>query len=87
MAFNRFDVTTKELVWDGPAEWLERFGVKPSGPLLGAIWRARGSSIRVTFADMHTGIEKASIDSGMTRYLSDIEDYSVAQPSCQVIEY
>jgi hypothetical protein len=30
--FNRFDVTTKELVWDGPAEWLERFGVEPPGP-------------------------------------------------------
>ncbi len=32
MEFNRFDVTTKELVWDGPAEWLERFGIEPLGP-------------------------------------------------------
>jgi hypothetical protein len=23
--FNRFDDSTKELVWDGPAAWLERF--------------------------------------------------------------
>jgi hypothetical protein len=23
--FNRFDVATKELVWDDPAAWLERF--------------------------------------------------------------
>ena len=33
MEFNRFDVTTKELVWDGPAAWLERFGIGPPGPV------------------------------------------------------
>jgi hypothetical protein len=31
--FNRFDVSTKELVWDGPAAWLERFGIGPPGPV------------------------------------------------------
>jgi predicted transposase YdaD len=25
--FNRFDVATKELVWDDPAAWLQRFGI------------------------------------------------------------
>ena len=33
MEFNPFDVTTKELVWDGPAAWLERFGIGPPGPV------------------------------------------------------
>jgi hypothetical protein len=31
--FNRFDVSTKELVWDDPAAWLERFGIGPPGPV------------------------------------------------------
>jgi predicted transposase YdaD len=31
--FNPFDVTTKELIWDGPAAWLERFGIGPPGPV------------------------------------------------------
>jgi hypothetical protein len=31
--FNRFDVTTKELVWDHPAACLERFGVGPPVPV------------------------------------------------------
>jgi predicted transposase YdaD len=31
--FNRFDVATKELVWDDPAAWLERFGIGPPGPV------------------------------------------------------
>ena len=33
MEFNRFDVSTKELVWDDPAAWLERFGIGPPGPV------------------------------------------------------
>jgi len=31
--FNRFDVSTKELVWNDPTAWLERFGIGPPGPL------------------------------------------------------
>jgi predicted transposase YdaD len=31
--FKRYDVSTKELVWDGPAAWLERFGIGPPGPV------------------------------------------------------
>jgi hypothetical protein len=26
MEFNRFDTSAKELVWDDPADWLDRFG-------------------------------------------------------------
>jgi len=33
--FNPFDVATKELVWEGPSAWLERFGIIPTGPLEG----------------------------------------------------
>ncbi len=31
MEFNRFDVSTKELVWDDPIGWLERLGIEPHG--------------------------------------------------------
>jgi predicted transposase YdaD len=31
--FNRFDVSTKELVWDDPTAWLEGFGIGPRGPV------------------------------------------------------
>ncbi len=33
MEFNRFDVATKELVWDDPADWLRQYGVGPPGPV------------------------------------------------------
>jgi predicted transposase YdaD len=33
MDFNRFDISTKELVWDDPAAWLEGFGIGPPGPV------------------------------------------------------
>ena len=33
MEFNRFDVSAKELVWDDPAAWLERFAIGPPGPV------------------------------------------------------
>ena len=29
MEFNRFDVSAKELIWDDPGAWLERFGIDP----------------------------------------------------------
>ncbi len=31
--FNVFDVSTKELVWDGPGAWSERVGIVPPGPV------------------------------------------------------
>ncbi len=33
MEFNRFDISTKELIWDGPAEWLEGLRIGPAGPV------------------------------------------------------
>ena len=33
MEFNRLDVSAKELVWDGPAAWVDRFGIGPPGPV------------------------------------------------------
>ena len=33
MEFNRFDVSTKELVWDDPAAWLRRLGIDVRGPV------------------------------------------------------
>jgi hypothetical protein len=33
LEFNRFDVTTKEIVWDDPVACLERFGIGPPGPV------------------------------------------------------
>jgi hypothetical protein len=33
LEFNRLDVTAKELIWDDPAAWLERYAVGPPGPV------------------------------------------------------
>jgi hypothetical protein len=33
LEFNRFDVSTKELVWDDPVAWLQRLGIEPQGPV------------------------------------------------------
>src|SRR5262245_45031772 len=33
MEFNPFDVSAKELVWDDPAAWRERFGIGLAGPV------------------------------------------------------
>jgi hypothetical protein len=33
MEFNRLDVSTKELIWDEPAMWLDRYAVGPPGPV------------------------------------------------------
>ncbi len=33
MEFNRFDVSTKELVWDDPVAWLQRLGIDVRGPV------------------------------------------------------
>jgi hypothetical protein len=32
LEFNRFDVSAKELIWDDPANWLERLSIGPRGP-------------------------------------------------------
>jgi predicted transposase YdaD len=33
MKLNQLDVSTKELIWDDPAAWLERFTIGPLGPV------------------------------------------------------
>ncbi len=33
MDFNRLDVSAKELVWEGPDAWFERFAIGPRGPV------------------------------------------------------
>jgi predicted transposase YdaD len=33
LEFNRFDVSTKELIWDDPVAWLQRLGIAPQGPV------------------------------------------------------
>jgi hypothetical protein len=33
MEFNRLDVSAKELIWDEPAAWLDRYAVGPPGPV------------------------------------------------------
>jgi hypothetical protein len=33
LAFNRFDVSMKELVWDDPVAWLQRLGIDVRGPV------------------------------------------------------
>jgi predicted transposase YdaD len=33
LEFNRFDVSAKELVWDDPASWLDKFGLSPGAPI------------------------------------------------------
>jgi hypothetical protein len=33
MDLNYWNVSAKELVWDGPAAWVERFGIGPPGPV------------------------------------------------------
>ncbi len=33
MEFNRFDVSSKELLWDDPAAWLQRVGIEPHEPI------------------------------------------------------
>jgi hypothetical protein len=33
LEFDRFDVSTKELVWDDPVAWLQRLGIAQDGPV------------------------------------------------------
>jgi hypothetical protein len=33
MEHNQLDVSTKELIWDGPADWLRRYGIDTAGGL------------------------------------------------------
>ena len=67
MEFNRLDVSTKELVWDGPAAWLERFAIGPRGP------------VEVIDSDITTltaSADKVLRVGGPEPYLVDLEPHS-----------
>ena len=77
LEFNRFDVSTKELVWDDPASWLERFGLEPRGRVavidsdITTLSAAADKVIRVDDPDPYlVNIEfQSSHDLGLTRTL------------------
>jgi|SRR5208337_2841622 len=67
MEFNRFDVSAKELVWDDPAAWLERFAIGPRGP------------VEVIDSDITTltaSADKVLRVGGPDPYLVDLEPHS-----------
>jgi hypothetical protein len=67
MDFNRFDVSAKELVWDNPAAWLERFAIGPRGP------------VEVIDSDITTltaAADKVLKVGGPDPYLVDLEPHS-----------
>ena len=67
MEFNRFDVSAKELVWDNPAAWLERFAIGPRGP------------VEVIDSDITTltaSADKVLKVGGPDPYLVDLEPHS-----------
>ncbi len=64
MDFNRFDVSAKELVWDDPAAWLDRFEIRPRGP------------VKVIDSDITTvtaAADKVISIGGAERYLVNLE--------------
>jgi hypothetical protein len=66
MEFNRFDVSAKELVWDDPAAWLERFAIGPRGP------------VEIIDSDITalTAADKVLKVAGLNPYLVDLEPHS-----------
>ena len=67
MEFNRLDVSTKELVWDDPAAWLERYAIEPRGP------------VEVIDSDITTltaSADKVLRVGGSEPYLVDLEPHS-----------
>ena len=67
MEFNRLDVSTKELVWDDPAAWLERYAIEPRGP------------VEVIDSDITTltaSADKVLRVGGPEPYLVDLEPHS-----------
>jgi hypothetical protein len=67
MEFNRLDVSTKELVWDDPAGWLERYAIEPCGP------------VEVIDSDITTltaSADKVLRVGGPEPYLVDLEPHS-----------
>ncbi len=67
MNFNRFDISAKELVWDDPAAWLERFAIGPPGPV---------SVIDSDITTLTASADKVLKVNGPHPYLVDLEPHS-----------
>ena len=67
MEFNRFDVSAKELVWDDPAAWLERFAIGPRGPV---------DVIDSDITTLTASADKVLRVGGPDPYLVDLEPHS-----------
>jgi len=67
MEFNRFDVSAKELVWDDPAAWLDRFAIGPRGPV---------SVIDSDITTLTAAADKVLKVGGPDPYLVDLEPHS-----------
>jgi hypothetical protein len=65
--FNRLDVSAKELVWDGPAAWVDRFGIGLPGPV---------SVIDSEITTLTASADKVLKVDADTPYLVDLEPHS-----------
>jgi predicted transposase YdaD len=61
------DVSTKELIWEGPAAWVERFGIGPPGPV---------SVIDSEISTMTASADKVLKVDGPIPYLLNLEPQS-----------
>ncbi len=71
MESNRLDVSAKELVWDGPAAWVDRFGIGPPGPI---------SVIDSEIATLTAFADKVLKVDGPVPYLLNLEPHSYNDP-------
>ena len=67
MDLNRLDVSAKELVWDDPAAWVDRFGIGPPGPV---------SVIDSEITTLTASADKVLKVNGPAPYLLNLEPHS-----------
>lgn len=67
MDHNRLDVSTKELILDGPAAWADRFGIGPPGPV---------SVIDSEITTLTASADKVLKVDGPVPYLLDLEPHA-----------
>ncbi|HZW34245.1 MAG TPA: hypothetical protein VFF52_26215 [Isosphaeraceae bacterium] len=67
MDHNRHDVSAKELVWDGPAAWVDRFGIGLPGPV---------TVIDSDITTLTAAADKVLRVDGPEPYLVDLEPHS-----------
>ena len=67
MDHNRLDVSAKELVWDDPASWVDRFGIGPPGPV---------SVIDSEITTLTASADKVLRVDGPAPYLLNLEPHS-----------